>query len=104
MKTIHKYTSFLSWFPDWRSSVLALAVAMLLSSCKKFVTIKEPINSITTSNVFSTDEQANSAMAGVFTQMINGKARYASSSAGYSCGLATLLGSSSSDELVYYSS
>ena len=42
-----------------------------LCSCKKLVSIPEPVNSITTVEVFSTEEQANSALTGIYTQMIN---------------------------------
>ena len=45
--------------------------SILIASCKKLVTIPEPVSSITTAEVFSSDEQATSAIAGVYTQMIN---------------------------------
>src|SRR5882762_6631343 len=64
-------------------------------SCKKLVTVPEPINSITTPEVFATDAQAASAMSGVYNQMING-------SLSFSNGYVTLLAGMSSDELFYY--
>lgn len=60
------------------------------------VTVSQPINSITTSQVFETDAQAASAMAGVYTRMING------GSLSCSNGYCTLLGGLSADELYYY--
>jgi starch-binding outer membrane protein, SusD/RagB family len=40
-------------------------------SCKKLVSIPPPVNTITTSQLFSTDQQATEAMAGVYYAMIN---------------------------------
>jgi len=76
----------------------------MLSGCKKLIEINEPINTTTTAKVFSSDGTAISAMAGIYTMMING----ASTSDGgisveafgqFSNGLITLLGSLSSDDL-----
>jgi exonuclease III len=52
-------------------NVLIIAVmAMILSGCKKFVEIDEPIDRITTSSVFSNDQSATSAVLGVYSQMM----------------------------------
>jgi starch-binding outer membrane protein, SusD/RagB family len=53
-------------------------------SCKKLVEIPPPINSITISQVFSTDAQAASAMAGIYFNMINsGSSPYGSTTTIY---------------------
>jgi hypothetical protein len=59
------------------------------------VSVPEPILSITTTEIFTSDALANSAMAGVYTQMVNG-------SLSFSNGYLTILGGMSSDELYYY--
>jgi len=76
-----------------------------LDACKKLVSVPEPINSITTTEVFSTDAQANSAIAGIYTEMINGSTGATGSNAGagfstFSAGLTTILAGLSSDELI----
>lgn len=87
-----------------RNSVNILAALLMVTgvaSCKKMVSIPPPINSITTEEVFSTDEQANAAMAGVYTRLINGDGQPNSGYTSFCTGLTTLLTGLSSDELVY---
>ena len=64
-------------------------------SCKKMLTVPEPVNGITTTEVFNFDAQGASAMAGVYNQMING-------SLSFSNGAVTILTGMSSDESFYY--
>ncbi|SDJ39050.1 SusD family protein [Pedobacter sp. ok626] len=71
-------------------------------SCKKLINIPEPITTTTTTKIFSNDSQASSAMAGVFTQLINGIDGASQGHSGFSTGLSTLLGSLCADELTYY--
>jgi hypothetical protein len=84
-----------------------LAVLFLLSlpgleACKKLVSVPEPINTLTTTEVFSSNAEANSAMAGIYTAMINGTNGTVNNVYfGYSEGLQTLYGGMSSDEFVY---
>jgi hypothetical protein len=61
------------------------------------VSVPEPLTSITTSEVFISDAQASTAMAAVYTLMINGNGQLS-----FSNGYVTLLGGMSSDELFYY--
>src|SRR5258708_9057477 len=76
-----------------------------LDASKKLVSVHEAINTLTTIEVFSSDAEANSAMAGIYTAMINGTAgTFNSAYLGYSEGLQTLMGSMSSDEFVYANS
>lgn len=83
---------------------LLMAVTLVMPGCKKLVTIKEPTNSLTTDKVFSTDAQANAAMAGVFTQIIHSNRSYIQATYSYGGGLSTVLGGLSSDELLFPSS
>jgi hypothetical protein len=57
---------------NYIKKILAFSLAFFLFSCNKLVEIPEPKDTLTTVKVFTTDAQANSAMAGVLTQMING--------------------------------
>src|SRR5215471_13541341 len=74
----------------------ALATGLCLLSCKKLVTVAQPISTITTEEIFSDDAQANTAMAGVYSQMIN---KVLSITNSYS-----LFGGMSADELFAYAS
>ncbi|QEC42927.1 RagB/SusD family nutrient uptake outer membrane protein [Pseudobacter ginsenosidimutans] len=78
---------------------LLLAAGIVMSSCEKLVEIDSPIDSITSAEVFSTDEQAKAAMAGVYTRMINGEDGRGTARTLFSAGLATVLGGFSADEL-----
>jgi len=87
----------------WLLGFFACASQM---ACKKLINISEPINTLTTAEIFSTDATATSAMAGVYSTMINGSdGGLAVNSYGseFSAGITTLLGSLSSDELYSFS-
>ncbi|MDO6434763.1 RagB/SusD family nutrient uptake outer membrane protein [Flavitalea sp. BT771] len=77
-------------------ALFCITIGLGLLSCRKMVSVPEPINSITTAEVFTSDAQATSAMAGIYTQLINGQAL------SFSNGYITLLAGMSSDELFYY--
>lgn len=74
---------------------LSILMGLCLLSCRKMIAVPQPINSITTVEMFKTNDQANTAMAGVYSLMVNG-------SLSFSNGYATLLGGMSADELFYY--
>lgn len=74
-------------------------ILMVCSSCKKLITIPEPIDTITTAKVFANDTQANSAMAGVYSVMINDVSGNSTGYSGFATGLSSILGSLSADEL-----
>ncbi len=77
----------------------------MMCACKKLVTIPDPINTISTGQVFSSEKQANSAMVGIYSKMINGSDYLSIGSVGersFAAGLSTLLGGMSSDELLNY--
>jgi hypothetical protein len=77
---------------------LALFVVIIHGGCKKLIVVDEPINTLTSSEIFSTDATANSAMAGVYSTMINGANADAIVTT-FSAGLTTLLAGQSADEL-----
>lgn len=77
-------------------AVVSIVIGACQLSCRKMVSVPEPVNSITTSEVFSSDDQASSAMAGIYTQLANG------SGLSFSNGYTTILTGMSSDELFYY--
>jgi hypothetical protein len=70
----------------------SLMICLGMLSCKKMVTVPSPINSITTGEMFSTDAQALTAMAGVYSVMVNGPISFSN-------GYATILGGMSADEM-----
>lgn len=50
--------------------LLLLCMAFALHGCKKLIEINAPVNIVVTEQVFKTNEQANSAMAGIFSRMM----------------------------------
>jgi hypothetical protein len=77
------------------SLFMLLAGSLCQPSCRKMVTVSEPINSITTMEIFATNTQAASAMAGVYSRMIN-----SGSVLSFTNGQITALAGMSSDELL----
>lgn len=78
-----------------------------LIACKKLIAINEPINTLTTKEIFSSDATATSAMAGIYSIMINGPdggLAVNSGSSVFSEGLANILATVSSDEMYPFSS
>jgi starch-binding outer membrane protein, SusD/RagB family len=73
----------------------SLIAGLGMLSCKKMVTVPQPITNITTAQVFTTNAQATAAMAGVYTYMIN------TSALTFGNGYASILGGLSADELLY---
>ncbi|MDB5156732.1 MAG: SusD family protein [Mucilaginibacter sp.] len=82
--------------------ILFILFSTFITSCKKLVTIDPPISSIRTDQVFNADIQAQAAMAGVYTLMINGSS-LANNSAegGFARGLTTIAAGQSADELTF---
>ena len=80
---------------NYKIPVLLFCSALGLGGCKKLIGIDAPPNTITTSNVFATDAQANSALAGIYSEMINNTGTQVFSNGG-----ATVYGGLSADELV----
>lgn len=82
--------------------ICVLFVISLFSmvSCRKALAVDQPINEITTTQVFSSDQVATSAMDGIYGSMMNGS--YVSG-VGYSNGFTTIWCGASADELLFYS-
>jgi hypothetical protein len=68
------------------------------ASCKKLISIPEPVDTITTNKVFANDTEANSAMAGVFSVLINDLSGNSIGQSGFATGLTMMVGSLSSDD------
>ena len=79
-------------------SLIFLAL-VTLNSCKKFVEIDPPVTQISSNTVFTSDATATSAMAGVYSQMMQQVG-----SAAFPNGSPTILMGISSDELQNFSS
>jgi hypothetical protein len=75
-----------------RYSFMVVCILMLFS-CKDMIDIPDPINTITTDKVFDNDNQANSAMAGAYSQLINDQVL------NFGNGAVTTLCNQSADEL-----
>jgi starch-binding outer membrane protein, SusD/RagB family len=82
------------WVHQHTMLAIVFIFVCFLGSCEKLVEIPDSINAVTTEKVFSDDNSATAALMGVYSQMINGGATQQ-----FSCGLATILGSYSSDDL-----
>ena len=80
-------------------TILLLAMAATTASCEKLVEVDGPIDSIPTSQVFNTDDQAKTAMAGVYSKMINGERGTGGAATEFSGGLVSVVGGLSADEL-----
>lgn len=74
-------------------SIILLCSIIILGSCKKIIRIDPPSNSITTSQVFTSEMQARAAAAAIYSDMVN------YSGFGYSNGGMTLFAGMSADEL-----
>ncbi|MBB6498753.1 RagB/SusD family nutrient uptake outer membrane protein [Pedobacter cryoconitis] len=81
-------------------SFTLIMMLTVFSSCKKLVSIPDPTGSITTAKVFANDSEASSAMAGVYTQLINYSADGATGLNGFATGMSTIFGAFSANELV----
>jgi hypothetical protein len=84
---------------------LITAITLLSASCKKWIQIPPPKNTIVTEQVFQDEAQAEGAMSGLYTMMINGEAAGAQpgiASNNYSAGYLTVATGQSSDELFPY--
>lgn len=84
-----------------RGVFVSFLVLLVLESCKKLIEIPDPSSSVTSDKIFSTDKQAEGALAGVYSRMINssGFTPYSAATESFAAGLATILGGLSSDEL-----
>lgn len=80
-----------------------LSASLMLGSCKKLLQIDPPISSITTEEMFATNKQAEYAIAGIYSKMINGidvTTLSQVTSSQFAAGLTTIAGGLSADELL----
>ncbi len=75
-------------------SCAVIGIALLLTSCKKLVDIDEPIDTVTSAKIFSSDEQANQTLAGMYSQMVSSDGTLSMLNGG-----ATMYGGMAADEL-----
>lgn len=82
---------------NYNTAILIIAIIAILSGCKKFLEIPPPKDSLIETEIFSNDNVATSALAGIYNKMAtSGYASGGSGSISVLCGL-------SSDELIGYS-
>lgn len=85
-----------------RSAIYAALLPFIFSSCNKLLEVDPPIDSITTEELFSNNEQADWAIAAIYSKMINGDNPSTISTVAdrnFATGLSTILGGLSADEL-----
>ncbi|QEC43163.1 RagB/SusD family nutrient uptake outer membrane protein [Pseudobacter ginsenosidimutans] len=82
--------------------LFVLALTALMGSCKKLVEIDAPVDTVTTSQAFAGNKEADWAVSALYSKMINGfTANLITLTAekNFSAGLCTILGGLASDEL-----
>lgn len=52
-------------------SCAVISIALLLTGCKQLVDIDEPIDTVTSAKIFSSDEQADQTLAGLYSQIVS---------------------------------
>jgi len=84
---------------DMKSNLLCFALCGLglfgLDGCQKLVSISPPVGDLVAAQVFSTDDEATSAAAGMYSSMINANLGFASSGI-------SVLTAMSADELIIF--
>lgn len=76
-------------------SCAVIGIALLLTGCKKLVDIDEPIDTVTSAKIFSSDAQADQTLAGLYSQMISSDGMLSMLNGG-----ATIYGGLAADELI----
>ena len=82
-----------------------LICLFVATSCKKLIEIPPPKNTIGTHQVFQNESQAEGAMSGLYTRMINAddiNQQYATGRRNFSAGLVTYITGLSADEFIPY--
>jgi len=73
--------------------------------CKKLTQVPEPVNTVTTTEIFSSDATATSAIAGIYTDIVSGSGFAGNNSRlSYGNGGTTIFGGMSADELHQFGS
>ncbi|WEK33674.1 MAG: RagB/SusD family nutrient uptake outer membrane protein [Candidatus Pseudobacter hemicellulosilyticus] len=88
-----------------RNLAFVLFGGLLLVSCKKMVSIKAPVSSLTTEKIFANNQQANEAVSGIYLSLISGTKRISTNLGWdvFSAGLTTLAAGMSAGEFYPYS-
>ncbi|QEC43820.1 RagB/SusD family nutrient uptake outer membrane protein [Pseudobacter ginsenosidimutans] len=75
---------------------------VLFSGCKKYLDIAPPITTITTSEIFENDDQAEWAIAGMYSKMVNGTDGRPNNAANnsFAAGASTIAAGFSADDIV----
>lgn len=83
-------------------TMAAMLTITAATGCKKILEIDAPIGSITTPQVFSTNDQAESAVIGIYTKLINGvNPNMSNGEQGFAMGGISLFCGLSSDEYAF---
>jgi hypothetical protein len=83
-------------------TIAAMLIITVTTSCKKLLEIDPPIGSISTVSVFSANDQAQSAMAGVYTRLINGaNPNMSHGDQGFAMGATSIFCALSADDYYY---
>lgn len=83
--------------------ITALLSFMMTTGCKKWLQVDPPVNTITTEDVFTTDKQAEWALSGVYSKLVNGQVPgnlIMGAMENFGSGQPAFLGGLSSDELM----
>jgi hypothetical protein len=75
---------------------IILPLVILFGGCKKMIEVSEPVDTITSSEVFSTQANATSALIQIYSSMLNRNLSFAN-------GMITAFAGIAADELSYYS-
>jgi len=95
MKHLNYILSFKS--ANFKYSIVSLSffTLIVISSCKKFVTVPLPIDQLTSDFVFANDNSAIEAVTGIYSKMMENQQQFSS-------GFTTFFAGMSSDELYYF--
>lgn len=83
-------------------TVCLLSASLMQGGCKKLLEIDPPISSVTTQEMFATNKQAEYAIAGIYSKMINGinvTSLFTVTNEQFASGLTTIAAGLSADEL-----
>ncbi|NML22778.1 RagB/SusD family nutrient uptake outer membrane protein [Pseudoflavitalea sp. G-6-1-2] len=83
-------------------TAICVLLAVMMASCKKLVTVDDPVDTITADKMFRTEPQAEGALAGIYYEMINGTGTNTTGNNmflnSFASGLSTYAGGLSADE------
>ncbi|WP_298715848.1 RagB/SusD family nutrient uptake outer membrane protein [Chitinophaga sp.] len=83
--------------------ITCLFSCIMIAGCKKWIQVDPPVDTITTGDVFTTDKQAEWALSGIYSKLVNGQApgnMIVGAMENFGSGQPAFLGGLSSDELI----